>query len=146
MLGSVFEQFPNYVNVELRRKKSPALLHLNKMEKNNVFVEEKMIYTKKVFLFLFCLQLVEFYLNEWRKLTLCRCVWGSHFKTYPQSLSFNTCESPGGLVFPVTWYREGTFTRNACLDLKVSQYGSCIPTEKKIVHFFLSFSTNKIFI
>ena len=50
-----------------------------------------------------------------------RSVWGSLIKTYPQSLSYNTCDFPGGNVLPLTWYRLGTGARNACMDLEVGQ-------------------------
>ena len=43
------------------------------------------------------------------------------FNTYPQSVSYITCDNPGGTFLPLKWYRWGTSTRNACLDFEVGQ-------------------------
>ena len=79
------------------------------------------------------------------KVRASRCVWGSHLITYPQSLSNIICDCPGGKFLPLSWYRWGTSTRNACKDLEVGQRSFCLPLIKKILEYFFFFSTKKIF-
>ena len=71
----------------------------------------------------------------WLKLRQSCSVWSSLLHTYPQSLSYTTCDSPGGTVLLLTWYtgelspviqspgRDGTLSKcGFCKNIHLSIY------------------------